>query len=274
MTCTKLAEDAYLIISAAVAKRHDHHHLLLNLPTDGSAALEDVTTKMGCLVIAGPASRQILQKLTETDMSNQAFPFAAMQQILIDRVPVQANRLNFVGELGWELFHPIEQQLALYDKLKEAGAEFGLTDFGIRAMDSMRLEKGYCTWKGELNIHHTPWEAGLDWQVKLDKDFIGKEALIRQKEGGLTSRLVLMRIEAADADAYGYNGIYHDGRYVGMTSSGGYGHRVGASLAMGYITPELAGEGTDLEVEILNERFKACVVERPYYDLKNEKLKA
>ncbi|MBW2618984.1 MAG: FAD-dependent oxidoreductase, partial [Deltaproteobacteria bacterium] len=274
MTCTKLDEVAYLIVSAAVAKRHDHHHLLLNLPPDGSVALEDVTTKMGCLVIAGPASRQLLQKLTETDMSNEAFPFATSQNILIDKVPVQANRLNFVGELGWELFHPIEQQLALYDKLKEAGSKFGLSDFGIRAMDSMRLEKGYCTWKGELNIHHTPWEAGLDWQVRLDKDFIGKEALIRQKEEGLPAKLALMRVEAADADAYGYNGIYKDGEYVGMTSSGGYGHRVGASLALGYIKPELAERGTELEVEILNERFKACVVQRPYYDPKNERLKA
>jgi dimethylglycine dehydrogenase len=179
-----------------------------------------------------------------------------------------------VGELGWELFHPIEQQLYLYDKLHEAGAEFGMVDFGIRAMDSLRLEKGYCTWKGELNIHHTPWEAGLGWQVKLDKgDFIGREALLKQKEEGVPQKLVLMEVQAGDADAYGYNGIYHDGEYVGMTSSGGFGHRVQKSLAMGYIKPELAKEGTELMVDILDEMVPAKVVPMPLYDPKNEKLK-
>ncbi len=274
MTATKVGEDRWWIITAAVAKRHDHHHLLLNLPDDGSVELKDFTTAYGCLVVAGPKSRELIQKLTETDMSNAAFPFATSQEILIDHVPVRANRLNFVGELGWELFHPIEQQLYLYDKLMEAGQEFGIANFGIRAMDSMRLEKGYCTWKGELNIHHTPWEAGLDWQVKLDKgEFIGREALIKQKEEGVPARLVLMVVEAADADAYGYNAIWKDGEYVGMTSSGGYGHRVGKSLAMGYVKPELAEPGVKLEVEILDERFPAEVVAMPLYDPKNESLK-
>jgi dimethylglycine dehydrogenase len=275
LTCNKLEDNRYMVVSAAVGKRHDHHHLLLNLPDDGSVVLEDATTKMGCLVIAGPKSRDVLQKLTETDMSAQAFPFAASRQILLDHVPVLANRLTFVGELGWELYHPMEQQLYLYDRLMEAGAEFGLADFGIRAMDAMRLEKGYCTWKGELNIHHTPWEAGLDWQVKLDKgDFIGRSALIEQKEKGVVQKLVLMTVASRDAEALGYNGLYHDGQYVGMTSSGGYGHRVGQSLAMGYIRPDLAEPGTKLEVEILDERFTATVAPRPYYDPANERMKA
>jgi dimethylglycine dehydrogenase len=275
MTCTKIEENKWMVVSAAVSKRHDHHHLLLNLPDDGSVALEDVTTKIGCLIIAGPKSRDILRKLTETDLSNEAFPFATSQNIRVDKVSVQANRLNFVGELGWELFHPIERQINLFEKLMEAGKEFGLGMFGIRAMDSMRLEKGYCTWKGELNIHHTPWEAGLGWQVKLEKgDFIGRDALLKQKEGGVPAKLVLMSVEAKDADAYGYNGIYKDGEYVGMTSSGGYGHRMGESLAMGYVKPELAEVGTELEVEILNERFPANVVPLLYYDPKNDRMKS
>ena len=274
MTVTKTAEDTYMVITAAVAKRHDHHHLLLNLPDDGSVCLEDVTTQYGCLIVVGPRSRDILKKLTDADLSNEAFPFATSQNILVSRVPVQANRLNFVGELGWELFHPIEQQIALYEALVEAGREFGLGNLGIRAMDSMRLEKGYCTWKGELNILHTPWEAGLGWQVKPDKgDFIGKEALLKQKAEGIPCKLVLMTVEAGNADALGYNGIYQDGRYVGMTSSGGYGYRVQKSLAMGYVEPGLAEPGTKLEVEILDERFPAQVVSMPYYDPKNERMK-
>jgi dimethylglycine dehydrogenase len=157
----------------------------------------------------------------------------------------------------------------------EAGKEFGLGMFGIRAMDSMRLEKGYCTWKGELNIHHTPLEAGLNWQVKLDKgDFIGKAALLKQKEAGVPAKLVLMTVAAEDADAYGYNGIYKNGEYVGMTSSGGYGHRIGESLAMGYVRPDLAEEGTGLEVDILDRRVPARVVSMPYYDPKNERMKS
>lgn len=273
LTCNKLDENKYMVIGAAVAKRHDHHHLLLNLPDDGSVTLEDATTKMGCLVVTGPRSREVLQKLTESDLSSQALPFAHSKQILLDKIPVIINRMNFVGELGYELFHPIEQQLALHDQIMAAGEEFGIGYFGIRAMDSMRLEKGYCTWKGELNIHHTPWEAGLGWQVKLDKDFIGKEALIKQKEEGVPAKLVLLAVEADDADPYGYNGIYHEGRYVGMTSSGGYGHRVGKSLAMGYVEPELAKVGTKMEVEILDRRFPAEVVPMPLFDPKNQRLK-
>ena len=274
LTVNKLDDEQYLVIGAAVATDHDHHHLLLNLPDDGSVKLEDYTTRWGCLILAGPKSREILQKLTESDLGNKAFPFASSQEVLLDHVPVLLNRMNFVGELGYEMFHPIEQQLYLYDKLMEAGREFGIGDFGIRAMDSMRLEKGYCTWKGELNIHHTPWEAGLDWTVKLDKDFIGKEALVKQKEEGIPAKLVLMEVEAKDADAMGYNAIWHNGEYVGMTSSGGYGHRLQKSLCMGYIKPELAQPGTGLEVEILDERMPAKVIEMPAYDPKMERIKA
>jgi dimethylglycine dehydrogenase len=275
MTVTKLADDQFVIVSAAMATDHDHHQLLLTLPDDGSVTLEDVTTEIGCLVVAGPKSRDVLAKLTEADLSNQGFPFATMRRIEVAGVPVQANRLNFVGELGWELFQKIEQQLPLYDAIMEAGQEFGIVNFGIRAMNSMRLEKGYCTWKGELNTLHTPWEAGLGWQVKLDKgDFIGKDALIEQKEQGVPQKLVLMAVEADNADGYGYNGVYKDGRYVGMTSSGGYGWRVDKSLCMAYIEPELAEVGTRLEVEILDQRHSALVVPIPFYDPKNERMKA
>jgi dimethylglycine dehydrogenase len=274
LTVNRLGADQFMVIGAAVAKRHDHHQLLLQLPEDGSVTFEDATTKMGCLVIVGPNSRAILQKLTEADLSSAAWPFAASRRILVDKTPCIANRMNFVGELGWELFHPIEYGLPLYDKLFEAGQDLGITNFGIRAMDSMRLEKGYCTWKGELNIHHTPWEAGLDWQVKLNKgDFVGREALIEQKSKGVPAKLVLMEVDAKDADAMGYNAIWHEGKYVGMTSSGGYGHRVKKSLAMGYISPELAKEGARLEVEILDEKRPAVVVPMPLYDPKNERLK-
>lgn len=273
LTCNKIGEDTWLVVGAAVAKRHDHHNLLLQLPDDGSVTFRDVTTQFGCFVLAGPNSREILGKLTDEDLSTAAFPFGSSKEMLIDRLKVRVNRMNFVGELGYELFHRIEEQITLYDKLYEAGADLGLTDFGIRAMDSMRLEKGFCTWKGELNIHHTPWEAGLDWQVKMGKDFIGKEALAKQQAEGVPAKLVLMEIEAKDADAYGYNAIWDGEKYLGMTSSGGYGHRVGKSLAMGYIPPEYAEVGTKLEVEILDERCAATVVPMPLYDPENKKMK-
>ena len=273
LTVNKLDDQKYMVIGAAVAKRHDHHHLLLNLPDDGSVQFEDATTKLGCLVVVGPKSREVLQSLTESDLSHEVFSFAASKNILVDKIPVTINRMNFVGELGFELFHPIEQQLALHDEIMKAGKEYGIGYLGIRAMDSMRLEKGYCTWKGELNIHHTPWEAGLDWQVKLDKDFIGKEALIKQKEEGVPAKLVLLAVEADDADALGYNAVYQNGEYVGMTSSGGYGYRVEKSLAMGYVKPEASTEGTKLEVEILDKRYPAEVVRMPIFDPENKKMK-
>ena len=274
MTVSRITENDYFCVTASVGKKHDQHWMTQNLPEDGSVVMEDITYKMGCLVLAGPKSREVLAKACYDDVSNENFKFSTTKEIYVGRVKCRVNRMNYVGELGFEIFHPMEQQISLYNHLMEAGAEFDLKMFGMYAMDSMRLEKGYLAWKCEMNRHHHPLETNVGWTVKWDKDFIGKAALLKKKEAGLSQKLACMVVEAKDSDPYGYNGIYKDGNRVGITSAGGYGHRVDKSIALGYITPELAVPGTKLKVEILGRMRAAEVVAMPLYDPKNKKMKA
>ena len=274
MTITKIKDGEYLCITASVGKRHDQHWMMLNLPADGSVQMEDLTYKQGCFVIVGPESRNLLAKVAYGDVSNEAMPFGTSKEIFVGRVKCRVNRMNYVGELGYEIFHPIEDQIAVFKTVMEAGAEFELKMFGMHAMESMRLEKGYMAWKSEMNVHHTPLETNLAWTVKWDKDFIGKAALEKVKAEGVKQHVVCLVVEAEDSDPWGYNPIFKGEEQVGMTSSGGYGHRVGKSIAFGYVKPGLNEAGTKLEVEILGEKRPAEVVAMPLYDPTNEKMKA
>jgi len=262
-----------LKITVKEGKKHDQHWMLANLPSDGSVQMEDLTYKMGCLVLVGPESRKVLEKIVYGDVSSAAFKFSTSRQIYVGRTKCRINRMNYVGELGFEIFHPIEQQIALYHALMEAGKDFDLKLIGMHAMDSMRLEKGYLAWKSEMNVHHTPLETNVAWTVKLDKEFIGKQGILKQKEKGVPLKLVCMVVDAKDSDPWGYNPIFKDGHRIGMTSSGGYGHRVEKSIALGYITPEFAVPGTKMDVEILGRARKAQVVTMPLYDPENKKIK-
>ena len=273
MTITRINAKDYLCVTASVGKRHDQHWMLLNLPEDGSVQMDDLTYKVGCLVLAGPMSREVLARVVYGDVSNEAFKFSTSQEVYVGRTKCRINRMNYVGELGFEIFHPIEQQIAVYNALMAAGKESDIKLIGMHAMDSMRLEKGYLAWKSEMNVHHTPLETPIAWTVKLDKAFIGKEGLIRQKEAGVPLKLVGMVVDAKDSDPWGYNPILKDGERIGMTSSGGYGHRVAKSIAMGYVPPEFAEPETALEVEILGRSRNAQVVSMPLYDPENERMK-
>ncbi len=274
VTVTKTAEDAFFIIAAAATERHDLDWMKRLMPNDGRVTIENMTYRFGTLVLAGPKSRDVLTKLTEIDLSNQAFPFATMQNIFVNLSPVMALRIGFVGELGWELHHPIEHQREIYDALMNAGEEYGITDFGLRAMMSLRLEKGYCVLGRELSSERTPLEAGLGKFVNFNKgNFLGRQALIQQKEKGLAEYLVLMTVEADDADAIGDEPVYQGDEIVGRVTSGGYGHTVKKSLALAYLKKELAKPGTQLEVAILDKRYPAEVVRIPYYDPENERLR-
>jgi dimethylglycine dehydrogenase len=274
MTITKIKEGEYVCITASLGKRHDQHWLMLNLPSDGSVVIEDQTYNTGCLVLAGPKSREVLARACYNDVSREAFPFGTSQTLYVGRVKCRVNRMNYVGELGYEIFHPIESQVSVFETLRAAGEEFNLKMFGMYAMESMRLEKGYLGWKSEMNVHHTPLETNVAWTVKMDKEFIGKAGLEKQKKAGIARQLVCLVVQAKDADPWGYNPILNGDRIVGMTSSGGYGHRTGKSIALGYVTPELAVPGTRLEVEVLGEKLLAEVVAMPLYDPKNERMKA
>jgi len=274
VTVTKIAQDAFFLIAAAATERHDLDWMKRLMPTDGSVTIENMTYRYGTLVLAGPKSRDVLSKLTDTDLSNKAFPFATMQNIYVNLSPVMALRIGFVGELGWELYHPIEHQREIYDALMNAGEEYGITDFGMRAMMSLRLEKGYCVLGGELSSERTPLEAGLGRFVSFNKgNFLGRQALIQQKEKELDEHLVLMTVETDNADAIGDEPVYQGDEIVGRVTSGGYGHAVQKSLAMAYIKIELAKPGIKLEISILDERYTAEVVRIPYYDPENERLR-
>lgn len=273
MTVTKVKDGEYFCVTASVGKRHDQHWLMGNLPADGSVCMEDVTYQLGCLVIAGPKSRDVLAKACYNDVSNAAFPFGTSREIYVGRVKCRVNRMNYVGELGYEIFHPIESQIPVFQTLMAAGQAFDLKMFGMYAMDSMRLEKGYLAWKSEMNVHHTPLETNVAWTIKMDKDFIGKAGIEKQKAAGVPRQLVCLVCQADDADPWGYNPIFNGDQIVGMTSSGGYGHRIGKSIALGYVPPALAAPGTQLEVEVLGKKLAAEVVAMPLYDPKNEKMK-
>lgn len=274
MTVTKIKDNEYFCVTASVGKRHDQHWLMENLPADGSVAMEDVTYKLGCLILAGPKSRDVLAKACYDDVSNEAFAFGTSREIYVGRVKCRVNRMTYVGELGYEIFHPIESQISVFQTLMAAGEDFDLKMFGMYAMDSMRLEKGYLAWKSEMNVHHTPLETNVAWTVKMDKDFIGKAGLEKQKAEGVPRQLVCLVCEADDADPWGYNPILNGDEIVGMTSSGGYGHRIDKSIALGYVPPALTAPGTRLEVEVLGKRLAAEVVAMPLYDPKNERMKA
>ncbi len=274
MTITRVNEEDFFCVTASIGKKHDQHWMTENLPTDGSVVMEDLTYKMGCLVLVGPDSRKVLEKVCYGDVSNEAFKFSTSQALYLNRTKCRINRMNYVGELGFEIFHPIQQQVAVYKALMEAGADFKIRLIGMHAMDSMRLEKGYLAWKSEMTLHHTPLETNVGWTVKLDKEFIGKQGVLKQKEEGIPQRLVCLVVEATDSDAFGYNPIFKDGERIGMTSSGGYGHRVEKSIALGYVASEFAAVGTKMEVEILGRARSAQVAAMPLYDPKNERMKS
>ena len=274
-TIMREAEDSFYIVSAGAAQRLDHDWLKKHMPDDRSVSYTNLTNSMGVLVLAGPKSRDLLQKLTLSDLSNVAFPWLSGQQIDVHLAPSLAMRVNFVGELGWELHHPIEYQNHIFDALFAAGAEFGLKPFGIRAMDAMRLEKSYRMVGTEMSIEYAAFESGLHRFVQMQKEsFIGRDGLADWQEKGFTNSFVTLEVKGTeDADALGGNPLYKDGKLVGRATSGGYGFRVKKSLALAMVSPELAEAGTVLEIDILGRRFDAVVIEESPFDPANEKLR-
>ncbi|MGI9235115.1 MAG: aminomethyltransferase family protein, partial [Woeseiaceae bacterium] len=234
-----------------------------------------LTGSYGVFVVAGPKSRRILERVSDADLSNDAFRWLTSQDILVGMAPVNAMRVNYVGELGWELHHPIEYQNHIFDELLRAGADFGLKPFGIRAMDSMRLEKSYRMVGTELSIEYSAYESAMDRFVKIDKgDFLGRDALMASKEAGLKNLLVTIEVaDVEDADALGNNALLKDGEIIGRATGGGYGFRVGKSLALGMVRPEYSEPGTTLEIEILGKSYTALVVPDSPFDPANERLR-
>jgi dimethylglycine dehydrogenase len=270
ITVTRLAEDRFHLITAAGTQTHDLDWIERHAPSDGSVVVEDVTDRWGVLMLAGPRSRDLLAPLTDADLSNGAFPFMAVRDIHVGFVPVRALRVTYTGELGWELHHPIAYSRALYDLLTEAGAAVGLADIGYRALDSLRLEKGYRLWGVDITSHWTPLEAGLERFVRFDKgDFIGRDALMRQRDAGITQTLACLTIDLDPADSLfprGGEPVFSREQLVGYLRAAHPGHAVGTTIGLAYLPISLSVSGTPLEVEILGERRGASVVEAPLYD--------
>ncbi len=274
-TIRRESADSFYLVSAGALQRLDHDYLLKHMPQDGSVHFTQLTGSYGVLVLVGPKSRKILAKVTDSDLSNESFRWLTSQDIRVGMAPAVAMRVNFVGELGWELHHPIEYQNHIFDALFEAGEEFGLQPFGIRAMDSMRLEKSYRMVGTELSIEYSAYESVMDRFVKADKgDFLGRDALLASREAGLANLLVTLEIAGVDdADALGNNALLKDGDIIGRATGGGYGFRVGKSLALGMVQPDFAAPGTVLDIEILGKSYVATVIPDSPYDPKNERLR-
>ena len=275
-TVYKMGHQKYYLVSAGALERHDHDYLEKALPTDGSVRFERLTTAMGVLVLAGPKSRAVLQAVTHADLSHAAFPWLTGQKISIGAAPVEALRVNFIGELGWEIHHPIEMQNYIFDKLMAAGAAHDIRPFGIKAMTVMALEKSYKLIPRELSIEYAALESGLDRFVSFKKPaFPGRDALLARKEAGFAWAFVTLEVmDVTDADARGSEPISHQGKLVGRATSGGYGWRVGKSLALAMVAPEYATPGTELEINILGVSHRALVIPDSPFDPDNQALRS
>ena len=274
-TVYEISPGKFYLVSAGAYERHDHDELQKLLPKDGSVHFKAYTEQYGVLVLAGPKSRDVLQKLTDADLSNDQFKWLSGREISVGTARAQAIRVNFVGELGWELHHPIEMQNTIFDALMEAGAEFGIKPFGIRAMTSMAIEKSYRLIPRELSIEYSAYESGLDRFIKPKKQFIGRDALLDRHEQGDEWRLVTMEVlGTSDVDARGSEAIYLGDKLVGRATHGGYGWRIGRSLALAMIRPEHAIAGNELEIRILGQRYKCVIVPESPFDPDNQRLRS
>ncbi len=276
LTVTRFDENRFWLIGPAAGYWHDRDWLKHHLPEDGSLSLEDVTARYGTLVLAGPKSRDVLAAVADEDLSNQSRPWLTAGDITIGMASGKVLRVNFVGELGYELHMPMETMAVVYDRLMEAGEEHGLGHFGMYAMDSMRLEKGYRGWKQDLSSEYTPLTSGMDRFVRLNKpSFIGRDALLKQTQDGVKQRFTAMVLEPGDGTEAHYGSpIFVGDKAVGLVTSGGFGHRTGKSIALGYVDTELSEEGRELLIDIFGEKRKATVVPEILYDPENERLRA
>ncbi|MHB2165827.1 GcvT family protein [Alsobacter sp. R-9] len=275
-TVYERAPGEFYLVSAGALERHDHDTLRKLLPADGSVTFTPFTQMQGVLVLAGPRSREVLQSLTDADVSNAGFPWLTGKRISVGPVHCDVLRVNFVGELGYEFHHPIEMQNALFDVLMEAGAPFGIRPFGIRAMMSMALEKSYRLVGREMSIEYSAYESGLDRFVHPNKGpFLGRDALVAWRERGAANRFVTLEVHGVtDADARGSEPIRLNGEIVGRSTSGGFGWRTGKSLALAMVRPDLGEIGQELEISILGKPHRCTVIGESPFDPTNERLRA
>lgn len=274
-TVTRLGEERFRIITGTAFGEHDRSWIRLHAPDDGSVRIDDVTSMFACIGLWGPRARAILQKVTRADVSNPAFPYMTAQHLAVGDVPVLAARVTYVGELGWEIYAPMEYGQRLWETLWGAGQDEGLVAAGYRAIESLRLEKGYRYWSGDIGPDYTPYEAGLGFAVQLDKgEFIGRPALLRQRAEGIRRRLCCLTLADSEAIVLGNEPIWNGNQVIGWVSSGGYGYSVRKSIVYAYLPVELSAAGHGFEIELFGEQIPATVVQTPLWDAKGERVRA
>jgi len=275
-TIMKENEDSFYLVSAGAFQRLDHDWIQKWMPKDGSVQYENLTNSIGVLVVAGPKARELMNKVSKDDFSNENFKWLSSKQVDIGYAPCTAMRVNFVGELGWELHHPIELQNHIFDRLMEHGKDLGLKPFGIRAMNSLRVEKSYKLVGTELSIEYSPYESGLDRFIHPNKgNFIGLEALNKWREKGFQNKLVTMEVHnVTDADVLGNNPIYANDKVVGRATGGDFGFRLNKSIAIGMVKPELATTGQKLKIDILGKMHDVTILDESPYDPENKLLRS
>jgi dimethylglycine dehydrogenase len=276
-TIGKLKDECFYMWGSSQAQKYHMRWFEQHLPEDGSVKIERLDMGLVGLSIAGPKSRDVLQALTDEDVSNAAFRFMDIRAMDIANCPAIINRVTYTGDLGYEIWVAPEYQRRLFAKIKEAGKPHGLVLFGMRALLSMRLEKNFPTWYRELRPIYGPFEAGMDRFIDLTKnDFIGRAAAMEEKRTGGKLRRVSFVVDAGDADVLGDEPIFHNGKVVGWVTSGGYAHHVGKSMAQGYVPKDLAGDlaAGAFEIEIIGEMRKASINVDPPFDPEGKRMRA
>ena len=274
-TVTRLAENRFRIVTGTAFGQHDAAWIRSHAPDDGSVLVEDVTSRFACLGLWGPAARDLLQPLTDADLGNEAFPYMRARQLSVGHVPCLAVRVTYVGELGWELYCPTEFGRRLWDTIWDAGADHGLVAGGYKAIDSLRLEKGYRVWGADITPDETPYEAGLGFAVKLDKgDFLGRDALVAAQEKQLERKLACLVLDDPRSVALGSEPVRMDGEILGRVTSGGYGYSVERSIAYAYVPADSAEAERAVEVEIFGDWVPGRIADEPLWDPAGERIRA
>ena len=278
LTVTRIGANDFMIVTSGTSQVRDLNWLNRSIKGDEFAIVTDITSSLAVLSVMGPKSRELLSKLTPEDLSNDAFPFAHSRDIELGYAKIRASRITYVGELGWELYIPTEFAVHVFDELIKAGNDFDLKPVGLHAMNSLRIEKGYRHWGHDITDFDTPLQAGLSFAVAWDKPggFVGRDALIKQKQKGVERRLVQFKLADKTALLYHNEPVYRDGEIVGYITSAMYGHTVGAAIGMAYV--DGVKTATDLksgqfEIDVAGHRIQATPSLSAFYDAKNERIK-
>ena len=274
LTVTRLGDERFLVVTGGGMGLHDQDWIQTHLPDDRSVSVADVSSGRCCIGLWGPKARELLSNVTEDDVSNDGFPYMTAKPITIGEVPCLALRISYVGELGWEIYTSAEQGLRLWDTLWDAGQPYGVIAAGGGAFDSLRLEKGYRLWGNDIHTEYNPYEAGIEFAVRMRKgEFIGRDALVEARAQGLTRKLCCMTFDDPDVVVMGKEPILDGERMLGYVTSANYGHSIGRGIVYGYLPVEYAKPGTNVDVLYFGERFPATVAKEPLFDPDGSRMK-